>query len=155
MILPIAKSILEKSTLLRHLPAYARRYLDPVFVDDVVEGLLKASQSKMSGIYILSGDSPVTVGELFGYIAEVLNVRLQMPSKIRASGLYLRIRSVVCRLRGTGDLISYLMAGKAGRVHRAYSIARAQKDPGYSSKASLKDGLIQTLAWLKEERLIS
>ena len=76
-ILPIAKAIIEKGNLLKYLPIYGDRYIHPVYIDDVIEGVIKASQPNINGLYILTDNNYVTIRKLFELVSEILGVTIK------------------------------------------------------------------------------
>lgn len=156
-IVPIANAILKKDNLLRFLHVYEDRYLHLVYIDDVVDGVIKATQKvDGNGTYILAGEEYVTIETLFELIAEGLNVPVDLSAEKRkiTDNAYLNLRKRVHRFRKRADLLTYFAAGEGGRIHRAYSIEKAKKYLGYSPKVSLKDGIVKTIEWAERQGLL-
>lgn len=156
-IVPIANAILKKDNLLRFLHVYGDRYLHLVYIDDVVDGIIKAAQkTDVSGIYILAGEQYITVGRLFGLIAGGLNTPVDLRTNKRkiTDDVYLNLRKRIQRLRKRADLLTYFIAGEGDRIHRAYSIEKAKNSLGYSPKVSLKNGIVKTLEWAERQGLL-
>ena len=156
-IVPIANAILKKDNLFKFLPVYKDRYLHLVYIEDVVDGILKAVQKNDIGeIYILAGEEYVTIETLFELIAQGLNthINLQIKKNIK-DVLYLVLHKKLNKLCKRADLLTYFMAGKGGRIHRAYSIEKAKKELGYSPKVSLTEGIKKTIQWAKENGLLT
>jgi nucleoside-diphosphate-sugar epimerase len=155
-IVPIANAILKRGVLLEFLSVYKNRYLHFVYIDDIIDGILKAAEKNSRlETYILAGEKYVTIGELFGLIAQILNVDLQVEQKNIKDVLYLNLRKKIHRLRKKADLLTYFIAGEKQKIHRAYSIEKAKKELGYSPKISLRDGLGITLEWAGKEGLLT
>jgi len=153
----IAAAILKKNRLLRFLPVYKDRYLHLVYIEDVVEGIIKAAQkSDGYGTYVIAGEEYITIETLFKLIAQELNVDIDLRfRKDVKDTLYLGLRKGIHRLRKIADLPTYFMAGKGKRIHRAFSIEKARKELGYSPKVGLKEGIAKTLRWAKKEGLLA
>lgn len=157
-IVPIANAILRKDTLFRFLPVYKERYLHPVYIEDVVEGIIKSAQkSDTDKTYILAGERYSTIGTLFELIAQALNVDINTESKGKSIRdiLYLYLRKKAHRLRKRADLLTYFMAGEGEKIHRAYSVEKAKRELGYAPKVSLRDGIVKTMEWAKKEGLLA
>lgn len=157
-IMPIANAILKKDMLLRFLPVYKDRYLHPVYIDDVVDGIVKVAQKNdIDKTYILAGEKYVTIETLFKLIAQSLNVDIDLQTKKKnlKDMLYLNFRKKVHQFRKKADLLTYFMAGEGERIHRAYSIEKAKKELGYSPKVNLKEGIAKTLDWATREGLLA
>ncbi len=156
-IVPIANAILKKDNLLSFLHVYGDRCLHLVYIDDIVDGVIKATQ-KIDGIgtYILAGEEYVTIETLFELVTEGLNVSVDLSTEKRkiTDNVYLNLRKKIHRFRNRADLLTYFIAGKRGRIHRAYSIEKAKKDLGYSPKVSLEDGIVKTLEWAERKGLL-
>lgn len=153
-ILPIARAIIERGDLLKYLPVYGDRYVHPVYIEDVIEGIMKASQPNIDELYILAGNNYVTIHELFGLVSEILGVTIKDVQKSNFDRAYINLRKAVHRFQKKADLITYFMAGKGREVHRAYSIEKAKKEIGYLPKVNLKEGISKTLEWARSEGLI-
>lgn len=157
-IIPIANAILMKDNFLKFLPVYEDRYLHPVYIEDVVDGILKAAQkSDTCGTYVIAGEKYVTIGTLFNLIAQELNVDIDLQFKKRSikEELYLDFRKKIQRLRKRADLLTYFMAGEGERIHRAYSIEKAKRELGYSPKVNLEEGITKTIEWATKECLLA
>lgn len=157
-IVPIANAILSKGELLKFLSVYRGYYLHPVYIDDAVGGIMKASQKlNTSGTYILAGEEFVTIGKLFELVARALGVTIDVKNKRKKLKdiLYLNLRKKIHKFRKRADLLTYFMAGKGRRIHRAYSIEKAKKEIGYLPRVNLKDGISKTLEWAQREGLLN
>ncbi|MBU4246131.1 MAG: hypothetical protein KKE71_03720, partial [Nanoarchaeota archaeon] len=158
LILPLANAILKREKLLKLLPAYGERRVHPVFIDDAVNGIVKALKpGAPSGIYIIAGEKHVAIEELFSDIALGLGMtKLPLFGETSSvtNALYLFLHAWRCRLRKRADLLSYFTAGSYGRIHRAYSIEKARRDMGYAPQISLEDGIHMTIEWAKKEGIL-
>lgn len=156
-VVPIANAILKKDNLLRFLHVYGDRYLHLVYIDDVVDGVVKATQKvDGNGTYILAGEEYVTIETLFELIAEGLNVPVELSAEKRkiTDNAYLNLRKRVHGFRKRADLLTYFAAGEGGRIHRAYSIEKAKKNLGYCPKVRLREGIVKTLEWAERQGLL-
>ena len=153
-ILPIADAVLKKDNLLRFLPVFKDRYFHPVYIEDVVDGIVRAGEkSDAHGTYILAGEEHITVGALFVLIAEMLNVDLQIKERSIKDNVYLNFRKKIHQLFKKADLLTYFMAGEGKRIHRAYFIEKAKSKLDYLPKVNLKEGISKTLQWAEREGL--
>lgn len=149
-IAPIANAISKRGNLLKFLPVFRDRYLHPVYIKDVADGIVKAAQkSNAKGTYILAGEEYITIGALFVLIAKMLSINLQSRDARLREKAYLSLRTKVHQLRKRADLLTYFMAGEGERIHRAYSIEKAKRELDYLPKISLKEGISKTLEWQK------
>jgi len=148
-ILPIATAILNKGR--RYLYIMRDRYTwHPVYIDDVIDGIIKAATRKVTGdIYILAGAEYATVDFLSKLIAQELSIDIRTLKLKGIEKLYLSLRRKVGNFRHRcGD-------GSEERMPRVFSIEKARKELGYSPKVSLKEGIAKTLRWAKKEGLLA
>lgn len=151
-ILQISNAILTQGTLLKFLDVYKNRYLQPVYIDDVVAGIILASQKYHPGeTYILAGEEYVSIGKLFELVANELNADIQYEKKEIKDMIYLQLRKKILAFLKKADLLTYFISGDSKRIHRAYSIEKAKKELGYCPNTSLKEGISKTIQWLKTE----
>lgn len=156
-IVPIANAILSRNNLLKFLSVYKDRHLHPVYIDDVVDGILKAAQkNNVDTAYILAGNEYITIEKLFKLVAQELNIDLDLQTKKNIKDvLYLNLRKRLHKICKRADLLTYFVAGEGDKIHRAYSIEKAKKELGYSPKVSLNEGIKKTIEWAKEKGLLT
>jgi nucleoside-diphosphate-sugar epimerase len=151
----IADAIVLRNRLFEFLPVYADRYLHPVHNRDVSEGLLAAARSESTGVTATLGGEAVTVGEMFQIAADVLGRPLYPRERRKSDELFLRIRSRYHRRRRTMDLITYIMAGRGRRVHRAYDIEHTVRTLGFRPSMPFRQGMMECLQWARESGLLA
>ncbi|SRR5258708_1583425 len=147
----IADSILNRTRVLEFLPYYRDRYIHPVHNQDVSDGLLAAYNCNEDFVTATLAGEYATVGQIFDTCASVMNrsYTCRLKSKL-VDKFYLAIRREYHRYQGGGgDFITYLMAGKRGYVHRAYSLDELVKIIGYTPRFTLNAGIADTLAWAR------
>ncbi|MHB0913818.1 MAG: NAD-dependent epimerase/dehydratase family protein [Armatimonadota bacterium] len=133
-----------------------RSSLHPVYVDDLVAGMLLASE-KSSGwgeAYILGGERPATVRELLSAVARA--VAAPAPSLSVPGGLLLAaagLSEAVGRLSGREPALTRSRI-KLFSENYAYSIERAKSDLGYKPMVSLAEGVKLTADWYRAHRHI-
>jgi nucleoside-diphosphate-sugar epimerase len=152
-VLPVAESLKEgpQSTLRIYLSAYQDRYIHPVFITDASKGIIRAMDSLAAkGTYILAGDEYLRVGDLFQRVAGQVNTDFAVEEKAPFSPLNLRLRNGMRRLLYRADLLSYFTASRDTRIHRAYSIAKIQRELDFVPEVSMEEGIAKTLAWARD-----
>lgn len=134
-----------------------RTWLHPVYVDDVVDGLVRcATEPKAVGqTYLLAGPEPVSLAALVGLIAELLGVpppRLRIPASVawlgaaatEAASRLLRRRPPLYRRQ-----LEFFLKDQL------FSIAKAREELGFEPATRLRDGLARTIAWYREHGLLA
>lgn len=136
------------------LPGGGRGLFSPVYVDDLVEGVVRAAGSADAAgqVLTLSGGVGVENRRFFGAYAEALGLRLRTaptPVARAAAG----VAQALGRL-GSGDAdlnpraVDYML--RTG----TYSIAKARRLLGWEPLVGVDEGLHATLAWLRERGLV-
>ncbi len=137
------------------LPAGGRGMHSPVYVDDLVDGiLLAAAEPEAAGrIFILTGPEHVTIGEFVGHYCRMLGVDppRSIPTVLARSAA--RVIDAVARLRGKRNEMTPAAVDYFNR-RGTYSIARARKLLGYEPRHDLAAGMAKTEEWLRSEGLL-
>ena len=121
-------------TELRH------RLFQPLFIDDLVEGLCRAVDRQLAGTYNITGEEQVTIEGYLTKLASLtqLTVRVQLMRVPAApSGRSLPI----------APDFAYVLMGSQERCHRAYDNSRLHAEIGPYARWSLSRGLAATLQW--------
>ncbi len=128
----------------------------PTFIDDAVSGMLLAlAKGAVGDIYHLTGPEPVTFRELAETIAAELGVKppwLNMPKVVAlagAAGL-----EMMGKVMGKRPLLSRTGVAFFSE-DRCFSWRKAQAELGYAPKVDLPAGVAQTVAWYRENGLLS
>jgi nucleoside-diphosphate-sugar epimerase len=134
------------------LPAMGRGVFSPVYVDDLVEGVLLAARSEAGAgqVFTLTGGSAVTTGEFFGSYVRMLRRRWVpvAPTWFAVAGA-----AVVCAAaRGHTEIRPQTMRYLARRG--TYSIDKARRLLGYAPAVDLTEGMARTEAWLRDRGLL-
>ncbi len=136
------------------LPDGGRGIISPIYVDDLVEGVLAAATHPDAAgeIITLTGGVGVTVRRFFGYYAEATGTRLVgVPAgPLRAGIAALRVAAapVGVDLPIAHESIEYL-------THPGtYSIAKAERLLGWRPSVDLEEGMRRTLSWARDEDLL-
>ncbi|CAN6321189.1 unnamed protein product [Urochloa humidicola] len=123
-------------------------------VDDVVSGHIAAMEKGRVGErYLLTGENASLV-HIFNLAASITNTN---PPKIHLPlwlvEIYGRISVLVARITGKPPLVSYPVVHYL-RHQWAYSCDKAKRELGYCPR-SLTEGLVETLLWLRNDKLIT
>ncbi|MUM17038.1 NAD-dependent epimerase/dehydratase family protein [Mycobacterium sp. CBMA271] len=137
------------------LPAMGRGIFSPVYVDDVVDGIVSLATNRAASgqVFTISGGTGVTCAQFFGHYYRMLGRRgpLVLPTAV-ALGLA-RTKSAVLALSGrtteaNASSVRYLTR------NGTYSIAKAQSMLGYNPQFTLDTGMQATETWLRNQGLL-
>ena len=137
------------------LPAHGQGLFSPVYIDDLVEGLLlSATSARGAGqIFNISGGIEPSCEEFFGYHVKMAGSN---PPRMLATSTALILaesaRMLVQLFGGTTELgrgTIDMLSRKAG-----YSIEKADKLVGYQPKVSLEEGMRRTEQWARDKGLV-
>lgn len=137
------------------LPAHGEGLFSPVYVDDIVNGiLLAATRAEGSGqIFNISGGITPTCAEFFGYHCRMASAKPLKTMGTRAARMLAEfVRVAVTTVGGTTELgggTIDMLSRKAG-----YSIAKADQLLGYRPQVSLEEGMRLTQEWAVKAELL-
>ncbi len=138
------------------LPAGGRGIHSPVYVDDLVAGIIAAAESDAAAgqVITLSSGIGVETRTFFGHYARMLGRRGVPAVPMRVALVGAAAQSAVARLRGkvnevTPDGVRYL-----GLRRGTYGITKARELLGWSPAVGLDEGMARTEAWLRAEGLV-
>lgn len=128
------------------LPAHGRGLVDPVHIDDLVDGVVAAGlvAEPASRIYNLSGGRPLTTATFFAEYSR----RLGLPAPRTAStGVATVLAEAVGRAQRWRGVTSELGAGAVAMLAKTGSCspARANRDLGWVPRVSLDEGMRRTV----------
>jgi nucleoside-diphosphate-sugar epimerase len=127
-----------------------------VFIDDLIDGILLcgSSESALGKIYLLTGESPVTLNDLVKLIARALAVpppRWHFPvAPVYAAGFLCEM--VLKPLKINPPL--YRRRVDFFRKTRAFDISKAKRELGFRPRTALQSGLETTIQWYRQAGLL-
>lgn len=134
------------------LPAQGRGLMAPIYIDDLVDGIVLAAglEAGAGQIFNLIGVGPVTTAEFFAHHVRWAGRSgpprsFSTPTALRLAG----VASVVGKLLrrpSEASRESMLMLSKTHTV----SMEKARRMLGYEPRIGLADGIARTEAWLRE-----
>lgn len=137
------------------LPARGRGIFSPVYIDDLVDGLvLAATHPDAPGdVFTLGGGVGVTCAEFFGHYHRMLGIRgpLCLPTPLAlaaAGGTDLGARAV-----GRATEVNVTSMRYFTRTG-GYSIEKARRVLGYAPQVDLAEGMRRTEEWLRAQGLL-
>ena len=137
------------------LPGGGHGMHSPVYVDDLVEGVVLAAGSDRAAgrIYTISGPRPVAIGDFFAYYSHMLGVDPPRSVPYPVVRAVARGMDAIARARGGRSEITPAAIDYSMR-RGTYSIARARAELGYEPRVDLDEGMRRTEAWLRQEGIL-
>lgn len=139
------------------LPAHGRGIFSPVYVDNLLDGIVAATASPaaVGQIFNITDGAGVECREFFGYHQRWLSRTLPLPAlstplAIGVTGAADWMLNRVLRQHSEISLASLAMLSRRA----TYSIGKAQRMLGYTPAVTLSEGMQKTEAWLRDQRLI-
>ncbi|NIM15937.1 MAG: NAD-dependent epimerase/dehydratase family protein [Candidatus Aminicenantes bacterium] len=122
------------------------------FVEDLVDGIILAGETPAASgqIYTIGGNEYLPLNKLVKLIAQVMEKpvsRIRIPLWPVYTAAFLC--EIICRPFGIEPPI-YRRRLDFFTKDRAFDISKAKKELNYNPKVPLKDGLIRTAQWYKE-----
>ncbi len=137
------------------LPDGGRGLHSPVYVDDLVDGIVRASTvpEAEGRVFIVTGAEKPTIGEFFGNYCRMLGIGDPRTAPTRVVREVARVMDLAAKVRArrseaTPATIDYLTR------RGSYSIERAREALGYEPAHDLDAGMGKTEEWLRAEGLI-
>ena len=137
------------------LPAHGEGLFSPVYIDDLVSGIVLAADSPAGAgqVFILTGTEQPTCNTYFGHIARMAGKKRLPAASSAIANLCADAIGGTARLLGReselGRNTMRMLARTAG-----YSIAKARSTLGYEPAVNLATGMARVEAWCRERKLI-
>jgi UDP-glucose 4-epimerase len=129
------------ATPIRHAwPLLSHRRFQPLYVDDLIDGLMRAVGQRLTGLYNITGEEPVTIAEYFGKLAGLLGLT-------EALAAIERPMPPGPPVDGLAPDFAYMLMGSPERCHRSYDNGKLRSVIGDYARWSLSRGLAATLQW--------
>lgn len=137
------------------LPAHGRGVFSPVYVENLLDGLLLAAGAPAAAgeIFTLGDGVAVSCREFFGHYFRMLGRRgpLCVPTGVAVAAA--AAVSAGARVRGVATEVNPATMRYLAR-RGSYSIAKARRVLGYQPGIALEEGMARTETWLREARLL-
>ena len=149
-VLPV--ELIEKNRFM--LPAMGNGVFSPVYIDDLVDGILLAGEHPDAAgeVFTISGGVGVPCKEFFGHYHRMLGKRGPVVVPTAAALAVSRTISGLARLVRVKTEINATSMRYFTRTG-TYSIDKAHRVLGYEPKVDLDEGMARTQRWLAEEGL--
>ena len=137
------------------LPARGRGVHSPIYIDDLVAGIVAAAASPTAAgqVITLSCERGVSTGEYFGRIAAIAGCG---PVRSAPTGALLALTGALAgieRLRGAPGEVNPNSVRYLTRTG-TYSIEKAARLLGFAPRVSLDEGMRRSEEWLREEGML-
>ncbi|GAB4578924.1 MAG: NAD-dependent epimerase/dehydratase family protein [Anaerolineales bacterium] len=138
----------------RNLMTYAdggRGLIQPIFIDDLVDGYMAAlTKGKVGEAYLLLNENPIEIHRFFGYYAKMLGKRW-IPSAPRPVAMIgAALFEGLAKLTGKPPVFTRAQV-LFTTLRISYNGKKAAEQLGFVPKTSLDEGMRQTEAWLRRE----
>ena len=136
------------------LPAGGRGIFSPVYIDDLVDGVVRAASSEAADgqVLTLSGGVGIANRDFFGRYADALGTRLVTVPTPVAKGAAALVQLAARLQAGDNDInprsIAYMT--RTG----TYANDKARRLLGWEPQVGVDEGLERTLAWLRAQNLL-
>lgn len=141
---PFLSALLTNNALAQALPYVRNRLLQPIYVDDLVEALVRALGVGLGGTYNFTGSQPATVGEWFVALGELLGIE-ELAQQRLENGEHTNMEQI----RHVPE-VAYFLMGEGECVHRVYADAKLRAAVGDYQRFNLYRGSAATLAWYQK-----
>jgi nucleoside-diphosphate-sugar epimerase len=137
------------------LPAHGQGIFSPVYIDDMIEGLVLTTTRKegRGQIFTIGGGVEVTCNEFFGYHAEMVGCGAPRTMGLAPARAVAEIVGSLTRFFGgqseLGKGTMDMLARRAG-----YSIEKASRLLGYQPQVDLDEGMRRSKDWALKTGLI-
>lgn len=136
------------------LPRGGTGLLQPIYIDDVVEGVMAAARTgKVGEAYLLCGSEVVTVRQFFGYYARMVG-RLRSPSVPGWVALLVaNLSESWARLTGR-PAFATRTAARGLMMRATYDGSKARRQLRFTPSTNLETGMRLVEQWLHREGIV-
>ncbi|MFC1996106.1 NAD-dependent epimerase/dehydratase family protein [Chloroflexota bacterium] len=137
------------------LPAHGQGVFRAIYIDDLVDGVLRAAENKdgRGQIFILGGESTITCEEFFGHYYRMLGKgsprMLSTPVAIAIAEIARLVFKLLGRQTEMGRGVMEMLSKK-----NTVSNAKAQQLLGWRPQVDLEEGMRRTEIWLGEQGIL-
>lgn len=137
------------------LPAMGRSVFSPVFVENLVDGVLLAiDEPRAAGqVYVISDGIGVTTKEFFRHYFQMLGRRGPICLPTPVALVLAKLNELATRARGGATEVNPATIRYLTR-RGTYSIEKARRELGYQPRVGLAEEMAITEKWLREQRLV-
>lgn len=138
---PTLFALLNQQSVRQVWAQLRRRRLQPLYVTDLVNGMARAIDENLTGLYNLTGEEAVTIEDYVGKVARLLDMARELSALGEpASSLSTAVPSLPADF-------AYVLMGDPLHCHRCYDNSKLRDAIGPYARWSLSRGLAATLRW--------
>ena len=130
-------------------PGLKHRRFQPLYLDDLVKGLLRATRRELTGIYNLTGEEPMSIGDYLHSLAGLIRLTDQL------ANIQTPWRGPEPPPSALAPDFHYFLMGSQDRCHRLYDNARIRAEIGDYAHWPIARGLAATLSWYGRAGMLS
>jgi nucleoside-diphosphate-sugar epimerase len=134
------------------LPAMGKGIFSPVYVDDLVDGIILAAEHPDGAgqVFTISGGTGVPCNEFFGHYYRMLGKQRPIVVPTSVAIAVTAAVATAAKLVGIKTEINPISMRYFARTG-TYSIEKARRVLGYEPKIDLDEGMVRTQKWLAEQ----
>lgn len=117
------------------------RKFQPLYIADLVEGVLRAVNQRLGGLYNITGEEPISIEDYLHKLSRLTGLTEQF-SSIQEGALH-----VGQPTQKIDPEFSYFLIGEPDRHHRVYDSGKLRREIGNYARWPLVRGLGATLQW--------
>lgn len=152
-VLPLLSALGQGNCIRQVWPALRHRVFQPLYLQDFLTGLCGAIERRLTGVFNLTGATPMTIEEFIDILLRLIGVD-HILSDLNSEGQCNDSREAREAVLGFPDL-AYFFLEDGLRIHRGYSDAKLREAIGNYTTWSIERGLAATLQWLAVNGLVA
>ncbi|HEX2056463.1 MAG TPA: NAD(P)-dependent oxidoreductase [Nitrospiraceae bacterium] len=138
---PVLSALVNRDAVRHAWPELRGRRFQPLYVADLVNGMTRAIEQDLTGLYHITGEEPVTIAQYVHTVARLVGL---------AGAMMGWNEPVAGPSTVAGPLapdFAYLLMGDPAHPHRCYDNGKLRRAIGPYARWSLARGLAATLKW--------
>lgn len=125
------------------------RIFQPLYVDDLIDGVLRAAGKELTGLYNMTGGEPLSIESYLRTLCGLVGVGDRLDGMLAHSPTTTSHRAAVA------PDFAYFLMGDEARCHRAYDNRKLQACIGEYARWPVSRGLASTLQWYHQSGRLS
>ena len=117
------------------------RHFQPLYIDDLVDAVVRITNQRLTGLYNLPGETAVSIAQYLETIATLTGLGRQLAEIQTAAA------DAATAVTAVDPDFAYVLMGTAEECHRVYDGRKVRAAIGPYARYDLRRGLAATLAW--------